>query len=61
MPHIIVLSDREMWETLDGDLKPEIWRVSDRTYALLASGELRPRDLSPREILAVDPVDVPVE
>ena len=53
---IIVLSDGETWETLEGDLKAAVWNVTDEAYALLESGELYPRNLAPKEILAVDPV-----
>ena len=37
---IIILSDGDIWESLEGDLKPQIWEITDRAFELLESGEL---------------------
>jgi hypothetical protein len=47
---IIVLSDGETWETLEGDLRPEILVVTDEAYEYLEHGG-RPRHLEEKEVL----------
>lgn len=55
MKRVIVLSDEETWETLEGDARPEVWTITDRAYELLVEG-YGPRQLQPEDVIETEVV-----
>ena len=53
MKRVIVLSDGETWETLEGEVKTEVWTITDRAYELLEEG-YRPRHLEPEDVIKTE-------
>ena len=53
MKRVIVLSDGETWETLEGEVKTEVWTITDRAYELLEAG-YRPRHLEPEDVIKTE-------
>ena len=46
---IIVLSDGETWESVEGDLLPEVLEITDEAYSRLEEGE-KPRYLEDQDV-----------
>ena len=53
---IIVMSDGEMWESLEEHSTAAVWTITDAAYELLISGVGYPKHLAPKDIRRCDRV-----